>query len=93
MDSSASSCCDSSSRLAATTKDSEASLVDLVVVGSGPHALALVTRLLDDNPDTSNNFWIGLGSKPTGHRETFEQLNAGPGERYLLLKKSQMYKA
>lgn len=54
---------------------------DLVVIGSGPHALALVTRLLDDTPDTCGNFWIGLGSRPTGHRETIEQLASDPGQR------------
>lgn len=65
--------------------DEDESEYDLVVVGSGPHALALVTRVLDDNPDKSHNFWIGLGSRPTGHRETIQQLASEPGQRYACL--------
>jgi hypothetical protein len=40
------------------------SMLDLVVVGSGPHALALVSRLVEDEPDESGDFFTGLGSAP-----------------------------
>ena len=33
----------------AETNDGE--LLDLVVIGAGPHALSLLTRLVDDSPD------------------------------------------
>jgi hypothetical protein len=41
---------------------------DLVVIGAGPHALALLTRLLEESPDPSGDFWIGLTSRPIGDK-------------------------
>ena len=37
--------------------------LELVIVGAGPHGLALLLRLLDDKPDESGDFFVGLGSK------------------------------
>ena len=46
----------------------EPTLRELVVVGAGPHALALVARLLEEEPDSSGDFWIGLASRPIGDK-------------------------
>ena len=40
------------------------SLLDLVIVGAGPHALALYTRLMDDNPDASASYFVAMPSQP-----------------------------
>lgn len=44
--------------------------LELIIVGAGPQALALLVRLLDDAPDESGDFFVGLGSKPRGWRKT-----------------------
>lgn len=44
--------------------------LELIIVGAGPQALALLLRLLDDAPDESGDFFVGLGSKPRGWRKT-----------------------
>ena len=44
--------------------------LELVIVGAGPHGLALLLRLLDDDPDESGDFFVGLGSKARAWRRT-----------------------
>jgi len=51
-----------------------AEALELVVVGAGPQALALVLRLLDDAPDNSGDFFVGLGSAPRGPRQSLADL-------------------
>ena len=41
---------------------------ELVIVGAGPHALALLSRILEDEPDEIGDFFIGLGSAPKSIR-------------------------
>ena len=45
-------------------------MLELVVVGAGPHALSLLSRMLEDEPDMSGDFFIGLGSRPKSIVET-----------------------
>ena len=55
------------------TESSAGTLADpleLVIVGAGPHGLALLLRLLDDDPDESGDFFVGLGSKARAWRRT-----------------------
>ena len=44
--------------------------LELVIVGAGPHGLALLLRLLDDDPDESGDFFVGLGSNARAWRRT-----------------------
>ena len=53
--------------------DGDAGMLDLLVVGAGPHALSLLTRVLEDDPDLSGDFFIGLGSRPKSIVETKEK--------------------
>ena len=48
--------------------------LELVIVGAGPHALALLLRLLDDAPDESGDFFVGLGSAPRSSRKSWSDL-------------------
>ena len=49
-------------------------MLDLVVIGSGPCALALVSRLACTNPDTSADFLFGFDSVTEPLRETQRRL-------------------
>ena len=57
-------------------------LLDLAIVGAGPHALALYTRLLDEDPDASGDFFVGVGSRTqstrTSRRQLFSQKRCRP---------------
>ena len=57
-----------SSAATAHCRNTMADVRDLVVIGAGPHALALLTRLLEESPDPSGDFWIGLTSRPIGDK-------------------------
>ena len=44
--------------------------LEIVLIGAGPHGLALLLRLLDDDPDESGDFFVGLDSKARAWRRT-----------------------
>lgn len=41
---------------AATPTDADDGILDLLVIGAGPHALSMLTRLVDDDPDLLTEF-------------------------------------
>lgn len=53
-------------------------MLQLAVVGAGPHALALIARLLDDRPNTECAFEAGAPPKPTGMRKGMRELFQTP---------------
>ena len=57
-----------------TEASSEEAILELVIVGGGPQGLALLLRLLDDAPDESGDFFVGLGSAPRGSRQSCHDL-------------------
>ena len=62
--------------------DGIAAVLDLAIIGAGPHALALYTRLLDEDPDVTGDFFVGVGSRAqatrTSRRQLFSQKRCRP---------------